>query len=59
MLLAIRSLKGEKAEQALLQLARKYDGQDRYMLEAINIAADDRRERLYSQLTADANFALT
>ena len=57
-LLAIRSLKGEKAEQALLQLARKYDGQDRYMLEAINIAADDRRERLYSQLTADASFAL-
>jgi len=57
-LLAIRNLKGENADDALLAIAKRYDGQDRYLLEAINIAAADRRERLYAQLTGDATFSL-
>jgi putative membrane-bound dehydrogenase-like protein len=45
-LLTIAGLTGEKAEQALLQIASSYDGSDRYQLEAINIAARDRKEKL-------------
>ncbi|HZZ70790.1 MAG TPA: PVC-type heme-binding CxxCH protein [Pirellulales bacterium] len=52
-LLAVRDLKGEKAEAALAAIAKKYDGTDRYMLEAINIACGDRKEALYQALTKD------
>ncbi len=49
-LLAIRTLKGEKAAAALAQIAVTYDGTDRYQLEAINIAAGDRKQQLLARL---------
>ncbi len=49
-LLAIRSLDGEKAIAVLATLAATYDGTDRYLLEAINIAAGDRKEQLLARL---------
>ena len=55
-LLAIRSIHDERAEAALARIARRYDGSDRYLLEAINIAALDRQPKLYAQLAAGGGF---
>ncbi|MBI3838416.1 MAG: HEAT repeat domain-containing protein [Planctomycetia bacterium] len=49
-LLAIRTIKGEKALAVLGKLAATYDGTDRYLLEAINIAARGRKEQLLARL---------
>ena len=42
-----------KAEAALAQIAATYDGTDRYQLEAINIAAGDRKAELLARLEKD------
>lgn len=62
-LLAIRTLKSDKALAALESFALAYDGGDRYLLEAVNIAAGENREALYNRLEKEgklghANFAL-
>ena len=49
-LLAAGALEGEQAFAALAQIAEGYDGTDRYQLEAINIAAANRREALLARL---------
>jgi putative membrane-bound dehydrogenase-like protein len=49
-LLALRTLHGEQADRALLKLAAAYDGTDRYQLEAIHIAAGDRKADLLAKL---------
>jgi putative membrane-bound dehydrogenase-like protein len=55
-LLAIRAARGDKASAALVKIARRYDGTDRYLLEAINIAAADRKQELYERLAAEQKF---
>ena len=49
-LLAIRVLSGEQAAAALAKIATSYDGSDRYLLEAINIAAVERKRQLLARL---------
>jgi len=49
-LLAIAKIDSPEALKALATLAAEYDGQDRYLLEAINIAAGDRKRALYDEL---------
>jgi hypothetical protein len=49
-LLAMPKLPGPKSEQVLVELASTYDGRDRYQLEAINIAAGDRKASLFAAL---------
>jgi putative heme-binding domain-containing protein len=56
-LLAIRNIQGDAALAALAKFADKYDGSDRYLLEAINIAAGTRKEQLYERLAADSSFS--
>ncbi|MBI2826859.1 MAG: c-type cytochrome [Planctomycetia bacterium] len=51
-LLALRNLRGERADAALLKLASMYDGTDRYLLEAIHVAAGDRKLALAKSLAA-------
>ena len=52
-LIALQGVAGEPAAAALLKISRRYDGGDRYLLEAINLAAGTHREKLYEQLVAD------
>ncbi|HEY2837992.1 MAG TPA: PVC-type heme-binding CxxCH protein, partial [Pirellulales bacterium] len=52
-LLALPSMKGEVADEALLKLASEYDGTDRYLLEAIVVAAGDRKIKLAGKLVSD------
>jgi putative membrane-bound dehydrogenase-like protein len=52
-LLALHTLEGEKALAALAQLAATYDGTDRYLLEAINIAAADRKPQLLARMESE------
>src|SRR5262249_44589110 len=49
-LLAIRTIPGDKAMDVLERIAATYDGSDRYQLEAINIAANDRKHELLERL---------
>jgi putative membrane-bound dehydrogenase-like protein len=49
-LLALRALEGPQVEDALARIAAGYDGRDRYQLEAINIAAGNRKEKLLARL---------
>jgi putative heme-binding domain-containing protein len=49
-LLALRGWRGPDIDAALLKLATSYDGTDRYLLEAINIAATDRQKQLAAEL---------
>jgi putative membrane-bound dehydrogenase-like protein len=49
-LLAIRNLDSEAAMGVLARMAAMYDGSDRYQLEAINIAAGDRKTQLLDLL---------
>lgn len=57
-LLALPKLSGPKAEAALVQLAAAYDGQDRYQLEAIHIAAGQHKAELYAALEAAGKASL-
>ncbi|HEX5444915.1 MAG TPA: PVC-type heme-binding CxxCH protein, partial [Pirellulales bacterium] len=57
-LLALPKLNGPKAEAALAQLAAAYDGHDRYQLEAIHIAAGQRKAELYAALEAAGKASL-
>ena len=57
-LLAIRTLKGDAAMAALAKIASTYDGTDRYQLEAINIAAGDRRQELLAGLEKQGTLAI-
>ncbi|MEX2559353.1 MAG: PVC-type heme-binding CxxCH protein, partial [Pirellulales bacterium] len=49
-LLALSRLEGTRAEQVLVEMAASYDGTDRYLLEAIHIAAGRRKAQLYRAL---------
>ncbi len=49
-LLALRTIDGDAALAALAQIAATYDGSDRYLLEAINIATAGRKAQLYAAL---------
>ncbi|MEX0643221.1 MAG: PVC-type heme-binding CxxCH protein [Pirellulales bacterium] len=55
-LLSIRATKGAEASGVLFKLARRYDGSDRYLLEAIHIAAAGRQQELYERLAAEGGF---
>ncbi len=57
-LLAIRTLRGEAVETALASIAATYDGSDRYQLEAINVAAAERREQLLARLEKNGPLSL-
>ncbi|MGH7192824.1 MAG: c-type cytochrome, partial [Candidatus Saccharimonadales bacterium] len=57
-LLAFPKLSGLKAEAALVKLASAYDGNDRYQLEAINIAAGKRKAELYAALESAGKASL-
>ncbi len=52
-LLAIRKLKGPAALAVLTKLAATYNGSDRYQLEAINVAAEGRKQELLDRLEAE------
>jgi putative heme-binding domain-containing protein len=58
-LLALRNIKGDRALAELARFSEKYNGEDRYLLEAINIAAGPRKEQLYERLAAAGQFALS
>ena len=57
-LLALAKLRGSKAEEALVALASSYDGADRYQLEAINVAAGDRKAELFAALEKSGKASL-
>ncbi|MDG0965586.1 MAG: NPCBM/NEW2 domain-containing protein, partial [Opitutales bacterium] len=48
--LAMRYVPFEKARDILLEIARRYDGQDRYYVEAFGIGCTDKEEKIYSLL---------
>jgi putative membrane-bound dehydrogenase-like protein len=48
--LAVARLKGPRAQEAWIDLASRYDGSDRYLLEALNVAARGRQAELFSAL---------
>jgi putative heme-binding domain-containing protein len=56
-LLALRDIQGDAALASLTEFAEKYDGGDRYLLEAINIAAGDRKAELYDRLAKAGSFS--
>jgi len=49
-LLAIRTLPGDAALDALARIAATYNGGDRYQLEAIHIAVGDRKQQLLERM---------
>ena len=49
-LLAIAKLPGDKPQDTLVKIASRYDGSDRYQLEAIHVAAGERKKELYDAL---------
>jgi putative membrane-bound dehydrogenase-like protein len=57
-LLTIRASHSGAADAALVKIAGRYDGTDRYLLEAINIAAADRKQELYERIAAQQDFTL-
>jgi len=56
-LLAVRDIQSPRALEVLAKFAEKYDGEDRYLLETINIAAGDRKELLYERLAKEGSLA--
>ena len=48
--LAMRYVPFEKARDILLEIAKGYDGQDRYYVEAFGIGCTDKEEKIYSVL---------
>jgi len=57
-LLALPKLQGPRADEALLQLASTYDGADRYLLEAIHIAAAGHKASLARSLETNGRISL-
>ncbi|HEY1068759.1 MAG TPA: HEAT repeat domain-containing protein, partial [Pirellulales bacterium] len=57
-LLAAGKLNTPAAFAAIVEVAKKFDGKDRYELETINIAAKDRKDQLYAALDADKAWTL-
>jgi putative membrane-bound dehydrogenase-like protein len=57
-LLALRGWRGGDIDAALVKLAMSYDGSDRYLLEAINIAAADRQKQLAAELAKSGRVSL-
>src|SRR5690606_14602782 len=57
-LLAIRTMDSTSPEthSAIAAIARRYDGSDRYMLEAIHASVGNRRGWLYKHLAANGGF---
>ena len=55
-LLTLRNTHGDEASEILANIASRYDGTDRYLLEAIHIAVGDRRQELYERLVAEREF---
>lgn len=55
-LLAIRNWNSDAAFDTLLKLAREYDGRDRYQCECLNVAASDRRDKLFAALVGEGLF---
>lgn len=53
-LIAIRNWTDDAAWDALVRLAKRYDGADRYELETIHVAAADRQAELYDALAGGA-----
>jgi putative membrane-bound dehydrogenase-like protein len=49
-LIALQRIRGDAADSALLAIARRYDGSDRYLLEGIHLAAGERGARHYDLL---------
>ncbi|REK09833.1 MAG: hypothetical protein DWQ37_17115 [Planctomycetota bacterium] len=52
-LLALPNIEGPEALDALAKIAAVYAGSDRYLLEAINIAAADRKQEMLARLEQD------
>ncbi|MGI9175435.1 MAG: HEAT repeat domain-containing protein, partial [Rhodothermales bacterium] len=50
---ALRNVPLEASQDLILELARRYDGKDRYYLEALGLAADGKEETLYPLLRAE------
>ncbi len=57
-ILACGKLRGEKPLKTLATLAATCDGRDRYLLEAINIAAGENRQELYSEIESQGKLAI-
>lgn len=57
-LLAMRHFEGNEVFAVLVKLAQSYEGDDRYLLEAINIAAGDRKQQLGEALRDEGAFSL-
>ncbi len=57
-LLALPKLNGSQTDAVLVKLASTYDGSDRYQLEAINIAAGDRKAQLFAALEAAGKLSI-
>ena len=53
--LSLRDVPFEQAQEPLVKLAQKYDGQDRWMLEAIGTGATGKEAELYNALVAAMN----
>ncbi len=56
-LLALPSIEGEAGTATLVAMVTAEDLSDRYMLETINIAAGNRREELFEQLSQQGDYA--
>ncbi len=59
-LLSMRNLDGADPDRvfgAIEKIASKYDGGDRFLLEAINIVAGDRKKQLYERLAKDGSIS--
>jgi len=50
--LAMRYVPFENARDILIEIAKRYDGQDRYYVEAFGIGCTDKEEKIYSELKA-------
>ena len=49
-LLAIRKLDSSAADEALLSVIKRFDGKDRYLLEAIHVAAAPRKDKILAAI---------
>ncbi len=58
-LLALRHLKGYEADETVVRIASRFQGEpaavDRYLLEAINIACTDRKQYVYEALSVNGS----
>ena len=58
-ILACGKLSGEAAFKALVSLSAACDGRDRYLLEAINIAAGERKQKLYAEIESQGKLSVS